>query len=137
MKTKGNQRRSQTGMRKPVVNPAEQRKRFLALAEQLRNGTPLSTEQLEFLVSRFESIGQGESADVAFHLKRRPGQKIEDEEHRRTMSLVFAQIAHYVAPPDSYPPGEGLPLNGASKRSYLSQEHSLATKTRRSTPMST
>lgn len=104
------------GMRMPVVNPTEQRKRFLALAEQLRKGTPLSTEQLEYLVSRFERIGGGESADVAFHLKRRPGQSIEAEQHRRTMSLIFAQIAHYVAPPDSFPPGEGLPITEAIEK---------------------
>jgi hypothetical protein len=104
------------GMRNPVVNPSEQRKRFLALAAQLRNGTPLSREQIEYLVVSFEQIGYGESADTVFALKRTRGQKIDNEQHRRTMSLVFVQIAHYMAPPDGFPPGEGLPLMEAVRK---------------------
>ena len=106
----------QQGMRKPVPNPTEQRTRFLALAMQLRKGTPLNTEQIEYFASSFERIGNGESSDAVFHLKRNPGQKIDNEEHRRKMSLVFVQIAHYIAPPDGYPKGEGLSLTEAFEK---------------------
>lgn len=110
MKPSGKTNNSQQGMRKPIPNPTEQRKRFKELAVQLREGTPLNDDQTEYLASRFERISNGESSDAVFHLKRNPGQKIDNEEHRRTMSLVFVQIAHYIAPPDGYPKGEGLSL---------------------------
>jgi hypothetical protein len=110
MKASGKTDNSQLGMRKPVVNPTEQRTRFLDLAVQLRKGTPLNDEQIEYFASGFERIGNGESSDAVFHLKRNPGQKIDNEEHRQKMSLVFVQIAHYIASPDGYPKGEGLSL---------------------------
>jgi len=110
MKASGKTDNLQQGMRKPIPNPTEQRKRFLSLAVQLREGRPLNDEQTEYLASRFERIGNGEGSDAVFHLKRNPGQKIDNEEHRRIMSLVFVQIAHYIASPDGYPKGEGLSL---------------------------
>ena len=110
MKASGKTGNSQQGMRKPIPNPTEQRKRFLDLAVQLREGKPLNDEQTKYLANRFERIGNGESSDAVFHLKRNPGQKIDSEEHRRTMSLVFVQIAHYIASPDGHPKGEGLSL---------------------------
>jgi|GEM_PF-1862016 len=116
MKASGKTDNSQLGMRKPVVNPTEQRKRFLALALQLRKGTPLNDEQIAYLASGFERIGNGESSDAVFHLKRNPGQKIDNEEHRQKMSLVFVQIAHYIASPDGCPKGEGLTLKEAFEK---------------------
>ena len=107
---------SQVGMRKPVVNPTEQRKRFLALASQLRKGRPLNNYQIAYLASAFEKIGNGESSDAVFHLKRKPGQKIDSEEHRQKMSLVFVQIAHYIASPFGHPKGEGLTLTEAFEK---------------------
>ena len=107
---------SQLEMRKPVVNPTEQRIRFLALAAQLREGAPLNDDQIAYLASAFEKIGNGESSDAVFHLKRNPGQKIDNEEHRRKMSLVFVQIAHYIASPNGYPKGEGLTLKEAFEK---------------------
>ena len=107
---------SQLGMRKPVVNPTEQRKRFLALAAQLREGRPLNDDQIAYLASAFEKIGNGESSDAVFHLKRKPGQKIDSEEHRQKMSLVFVQVAHYIASPYGYPKGEGLTLTEAFEK---------------------
>lgn len=116
MKAAGKTEDSQQGMRKPVPNPTEQRTRFLALAAQLRKGTPLNDKQIEYLASGFEKIGNGESSDAVFHLKRNPGQKIDNEEHRRKMSLVFVQIAHYIASTDGYPKGEGLSLTEAFEK---------------------
>ena len=116
MKASSKTDNSQQGMRKPVINPTEQRKRFLSLAVQLRKGTPLNDEQIEYLARVFERIGNGESSDAVFHLKRNPGQKIDNEEHRRTMSLVFIQIAHYTASPDRHPKGEGLSLKEAFEK---------------------
>jgi hypothetical protein len=116
MKASDKTGRAQNVMRKPVVNPTEQRTRFLALAVQLREGPQLSDEQIEYLASGFERIGKGESSDAVFHLKRNPGQKIDNEEHRRTMSLVFIQIAHYIASPNGRPEGEGLTLKEAFEK---------------------
>jgi hypothetical protein len=110
MKASSKTENSQQVMRKPIPNPTEQRNRFLNLAVQLRQGTPLNDDQTEYLASRFERIGKGESSDVVFHLKRNPGQKIDNEEHRRRMSLVFLQVAHLIASPDGSPKGEGLSL---------------------------
>jgi hypothetical protein len=126
MKPSNNTGSSQLGMRKPVVNPTEQRKRFLVLAEQLHKGIPLSAEQIEYLASGFERIGNGESSDAVFHLKRNRGQKIDNEEHRRKMSLVFVQIAHYIASPDGRPKGEGLTLKEAFEKLHLLRGRSLA-----------
>ena len=116
MKASGKTGNSQQGMRKPVPNPTEQRTRFLALSLQLRRGTPLNDEQIEYLASGFERIGNGESSDTVFHLKRNPGQKIDNEDHRRTMSLVFAQIAYYTSPPDGHTKGEGMSLTEAFEK---------------------
>jgi hypothetical protein len=116
MRATGKAVNSQKGMRQPVPNPTEQRKRFLALALHLREGKPLNEEQVEYLANGFERIGYGESSDAVFHLKRNPGQKIDNEEHRRKMSLVFIQIAHYLASPDGYPKGEGLSLSEAFEK---------------------
>jgi len=98
------------GMRKPLPTPTEQRTRFKALANQLKKGKRLTRDQIEYLASRFERIGDGESADAVFHLKRSAGKKVEDEQHRRTMSLVFLQIAHLMDPP---PLGNGFSLMNA------------------------
>ena len=107
---------TQLGMREPVPNPTEQRVRFVALAHSLRDGIPLSKEHTEYLASCFEKIGRGESADVVFLLKRRRGQRAKDEDQRRKMSLVFAQIAHYIASTEGHPPGEGLSLTEALQK---------------------
>lgn len=104
------------GKREPTVNPTEQRKRFLALATQLRTGTPLTQDQTRYLTDAFERIGNGENADEVLHLKRRKGQSTTAEQRRRTMSLVFAQVAHYIAPKEGRPPGEGLALQEAMER---------------------
>ena len=116
MKASGKTSSLQQGMRKPVISPTEQRKRFLALAVQLRKGTPLNSEQIAYLASGFEKIGNGESSDAVFHVKRNQGQKIDNEEHRRKMSLVFVQIAHYISSPDEYTKGEGLSLTDAFEK---------------------
>ena len=116
MKSSGSTDNSQQGMRKPVPNPTEQRTRFLALAVQLRKGKPLNDEQIEYLASGFERIGNGESSDAVFHLKRNRGQKIDNEEHRRKMSLVFVRIADYLAFRDGHPYGEGPTLTEALEK---------------------
>lgn len=97
-------------MRKPAVNPTEQRKRFLALASQLYKDEELSEEQRLYLADAFERIGNGDSADVALRLKRGRGQKETDDESRQKFSLVFAQVASKIAPVDGPFLGGGMSL---------------------------
>lgn len=102
--------------RKPTVSPTEQRKLFRSVAAQLRRGESLSEDQTRYLAEAFDRIGRGESADKALQLKRGRGQRLYAEQRRRTMSLVFAQVAHYMAPTDGWPPGEGLNLQAAMEK---------------------
>jgi hypothetical protein len=50
-----------------------QRKRFAALAGQLRDGVPLTSEQTVFFIEAFEKIGVGFSADEVLGLKHTAG----------------------------------------------------------------
>jgi hypothetical protein len=111
-----NKKTGSTSSRRAIINPIEQRKRFLLLAAHLRNGKNLTDDQSRYLASAFEKIGNGESADKVFHLKRGQGQTQIAEKRRTTMSLVFAQVAHYMSPKDGFPPGEGLNLNDAMEK---------------------
>ena len=116
MNTSTPRKKVKNGNRKPIVNPTEQRKGFLQLAEQLRSGQPLLQAQMDYLAPRFQRIGEGESADLVFHLKRQPGQKIEDEERRKKMRLVFSLIATLKASPHERLNGENLPLHIALEK---------------------
>lgn len=98
-------------MRKPIVNPTEQRKRFLALAYQLRNNINLTEEQRLYLADAFERIGKGGvSADEVLYLKRQKGQKERNDISRQRISIVFALVAKKIAAVDSPFPGEGMSL---------------------------
>jgi hypothetical protein len=62
------------------MSPRNQRKRFQAIADQLRdNSPPLNIEQLAYLSNAFERIGLGEDANVVLGLVYGPGQS-EDKE---------------------------------------------------------
>ena len=106
------------GMRKPIANPSEQRKRFLALGMYLKAGEPLTKAHREYLADRFVRIGNGESADAVFHLKRGPGQSEDDELRRQKISVVFAHVAELMClAGDGYPgSGEGLSLDKALEK---------------------
>ena len=56
------------------MSPRNQRKRFQALADQLRvNSPPLNKELLAYLSNAFERIGLGEDANVVLGLVHGPG----------------------------------------------------------------
>jgi hypothetical protein len=102
--------RKRRGMREPTINPTEQQTRILALGVHLKDGKQLTKEQTEYLADCFVRIGNGESADVVFHLKRAPGKSEDGEERRRKMSLLFTYLAQLMARRvEEFPElGEGL-----------------------------
>lgn len=69
--------------------PSDQRKRFLAAADQIRNGSPLTDEQLEYLANVFEQIGHGSDANQVMGLTYSPGQRKVDEEALQERSFLF------------------------------------------------
>ncbi len=110
MKPSSLKHNSRKGTRQPRINPTEQRKLLLYLAQQIRNGLALTKEQSEYLASCFERIGNGESADAVFHVKRGRGQKIDNESRRIKMSLVFSFIAQLISPQSEDSFGAGMTL---------------------------
>ena len=58
--------RKRRGMRKPIPNPSEQRKKFLALGMYLKAGEPLTKAQREYLADRFVRIGNGRAPTPCF-----------------------------------------------------------------------
>jgi hypothetical protein len=111
MTTKDKPVKKRRGMRKPIPTPREQQKGFLYLAMHLKAGKPLTKAQRAYLADRFMKIGNGESADDVFHLKRRPGHSTDDEERRQKISLLFTYVAQLNADKvEGYPElgGEGL-----------------------------
>jgi hypothetical protein len=72
------------------MSPRNQRKRFQALADQIRDGsTPLNKEQLAYLVDTFERIGLGEDANIVLGLTYGPGQSEKDEISLEQRSLIL------------------------------------------------
>lgn len=72
------------------MSPRSQRKRFQALADQLRDGsTPLNKDQLVYLVDTFERIGLGEDANSVFGLVYGPGRSEDKEIALEQRSLIL------------------------------------------------
>jgi hypothetical protein len=71
---------------------------MLELSIQLRASKPLTSEQEAYLADAFEKIGNGASADEVFHLKRKQGQSIKDDEIRQGMSFITQVIACSIQP---------------------------------------
>lgn len=72
------------------MSPRNQRKRFLAIAEQIRNGSPpINKDLLAYIAEAFERIGQGEDANSVLGLKYGRGQKKEDEISLEQRSLIL------------------------------------------------
>ena len=110
-------------LRKPIPTELDQRKRFKALAHFLRRGNQLTTEQAHYLADRFDRIGNGESADSVFYLKRTAGIKAADEVARRNISFIFSLVATWILPTDGPFPGAGLNLEMAlEKASTLARD---------------
>ena len=79
-------------------SPQTQRKRLLALADQLRSGKCLTSEQTEYLAARFEAMGRGEDGNSAFGLSYGQGRSESDENRRKNLRLIFSWIAGAIDP---------------------------------------
>ena len=55
-----------------MISPRTQRKRLLALADQLEAGSDLTPEQRAYLVACFRAMGHGEDGNSAFGLSYTP-----------------------------------------------------------------
>ena len=75
-----------------------QRKRFRALADQLRSGKGLSQEQNEYLCKRFDALGRGEDANSAFGLAYTQGRSEVDEKRRENLRFIFSWIVAKMDP---------------------------------------
>lgn len=72
------------------MSPRNQRKRFLALADQLRNdSSPLNKDQLAYLADSFEQIGLGADANNVLGLVYGPGRSEKDEIALEDRSLIL------------------------------------------------
>ena len=81
-----------------MTSPQKQRKRFLALADQLRAGKALTPEQAEYLAVRFEAMGRGEDGNSVFGLSYGQGRSESDENRRTNLRLMFSWIAGAIDP---------------------------------------
>ena len=70
-----------------MISPRTQKKRLLALADQLEVGSDLTPEQRAYLVACFRAMGHGEDGNSAFGLSYTPGRSKSDEERRRIISV--------------------------------------------------
>ena len=101
-----------------------QRNLMLELSIQLRASKPLTSEQEAYLADAFEKIGNGASADEVFHLKRKQGQSIKDDEIRQGMSFITQVIACSIQPIGHPFFGRGLSLSEAFEgASLLAKKH--------------
>ena len=72
--------------------PRTQKKRFLALSDQLKSGTELTPSQRDYLASRFYAIGHGEDSNSVFGLSYTQGRSESDEKRRENLRLMFSWI---------------------------------------------
>ena len=89
------------------MNTRTQRKRFAAIADQLRNGVALTIDQADFFINAFEKISIGINADEALGLKHTAGysdaKEIAAENNRK--------ILHWMACAMKPVEDDGLGLN--------------------------
>ncbi len=74
------------------------RKRFRALAAQLRSGKDLSIEQTKWLSIAFEEIANGVDANVVLGVIYLQGRKKADEVRREKLGLLFSWIMVAIEP---------------------------------------
>ena len=72
---------------------AWQLKRFRELSRRLNQGESLTAEEQQYFAKAFERIGNGESADLVFEIKRGPGDKARDDIQKKKISLIFQLVA--------------------------------------------
>ncbi len=104
-----------------MISPRTQKKRLLALADQLEAGSDLTPEQRAYLVACFRAMGHGEDGNSAFGLSYTPGRSKSDEERRENLRLIFSWIMTAISPESEY--GLGYSLTEAIDKAYeLSQQ---------------
>ena len=81
-----------------MTSPQTQRKRLLALADQLRAGKGLTPEQTDYLAVCFEALGRGEDGNSVFGLSYGQGRSEADENRRKNLRLIFSWIAGAIDP---------------------------------------
>jgi hypothetical protein len=70
-----------------------QRKRFLALAEQLNSGKPLTKKQITYLTIKFEELGEdGADANKVLGLSYMRGRSKQDEIRRENLRFIFSWV---------------------------------------------
>lgn len=75
------------------MNPADQKKRFRALAKQLDNGIPLSNKQTRDLITIFRGISEGRDPTRILGLNYGDGKSKQDEAARALLDFVMHWIA--------------------------------------------
>ena len=81
-----------------MTAPQTQRKRLLALADQLRAGKGLTPEQTDYLAVCFEALGRGEDGNSVFGLSCGQGRSESDENRRKNLRHIFSWIAAAIDP---------------------------------------
>ena len=74
--------------------PKTQKKRLLALADQLKSGKGLTSEQTDYLAACFEAMGHGEDGNSVFGLSYNQGRSESDEKRRENLRLIFWWIVN-------------------------------------------
>jgi hypothetical protein len=75
------------------VNPLDQRKRLLALSEQLGKGLPLTFDQAQFLANAFALIAAGDDANKVLGVKFSTGNSLTKAVQRQKMSRALHWVA--------------------------------------------
>lgn len=55
-------------------------------------------EEKIYFARAFDRIGNGESADLVFRIKRGPGDKARDDTQKKKISLIFQLVATAILP---------------------------------------
>jgi hypothetical protein len=93
------------------MNIRTQKKRFAALADQLRDGFDMTKEQKDFLIAAFEKISNGFSSDEALGLKHTAGYSDKKEIAAKKNRLIIHWMACAMQPIEEE--GLGLTLEQA------------------------
>lgn len=91
--------------------PTDQRKRYLAAADQIRDGKPLTEDQLAYLADVFQKIGHGADANEVMGLTYGPGQRAKDEKSLQQRFFVLHWM-RWAQVPENILDDEGFDIGG-------------------------
>ena len=103
-----------------MIDPVEQRRRILRLAQHLKSGGQPTSEQVDWLAQVLQDIGEGRDATEALGLKGGRGKKRGDTVSRERMSRALHLVANLLE--------IGVDTETAFEQGvqYLRQQHGLA-----------